>query len=154
MFGIGSTELIVILVVALIIIGPQKLPDLMRTLGKGLSEFRNMSNDVKRTLDQEVAAADDERRKQEVAAMEAKRRKEEQEAMEKAHAEKTESVDEESTDSEPTEVEDNTAEADVVTGVRAETETAYAGENKDQPEVEKVSTSLDEELEKSTGEKA
>lgn len=84
MFGIGSTELIIILVVALIVIGPQKLPDLMRTLGKGLSEFRSMSNDVKRTLDQEIASADEERRKQEVSAMEEKRRKEEQEASEKS----------------------------------------------------------------------
>ncbi|MDD4464682.1 MAG: twin-arginine translocase TatA/TatE family subunit, partial [Desulfobacterales bacterium] len=36
MFGIGSTELLVILVVALIVIGPSKLPDIMRTLGKGM----------------------------------------------------------------------------------------------------------------------
>lgn len=93
MFGIGSTELIIILVVALIVIGPQKLPDLMRTLGKGLSEFRSMSNDVKRTLDQEVSAADEERRKREVAEKDAQRKKEEEEAMEKARSEDAESED-------------------------------------------------------------
>ncbi|MFZ5811446.1 MAG: Sec-independent protein translocase protein TatB, partial [Thermodesulfobacteriota bacterium] len=51
MFGIGTTELLVILVVALIVIGPSKLPDVMRTIGKGLAEFRRVSTDVKSTLE-------------------------------------------------------------------------------------------------------
>lgn len=54
MFGIGSTELIVILIVALIIIGPAKLPEMARSLGKALGEFRRVSTDVKRTIEMEA----------------------------------------------------------------------------------------------------
>ena len=65
MFGIGSTELLVILVVASIVIGPSKLPDLMKTLGKGMAEFRRMSSDVKSTLEAEVDRADREQKQAE-----------------------------------------------------------------------------------------
>jgi TatA/E family protein of Tat protein translocase len=50
MFGIGPMELVVIVVVALLIFGPQKLPELARALGKGLAEFRRASNDLRQTL--------------------------------------------------------------------------------------------------------
>ncbi len=50
MFGIGMPELIVILVVALIVIGPKKLPDVAKALGKGFSEFRKATESVKETL--------------------------------------------------------------------------------------------------------
>lgn len=46
MFGIGWQELIIIAVVALIIVGPKKLPDLAKTLGKGIRDFKNAAEGV------------------------------------------------------------------------------------------------------------
>ena len=48
MFGIGMTELLVILTIGLVVIGPKKLPELARSLGKGLAEFRRASTDMRR----------------------------------------------------------------------------------------------------------
>ena len=53
--SLGSTELIFILIVALIFFGPRKLPQLARSMGKGLAEFRKASDDFKRTWEREVA---------------------------------------------------------------------------------------------------
>ena len=58
MFSLGTTEILVILVVALLVIGPSKLPDVARTLGKGMAEFRRMSSDVKKTVDLEPKLSD------------------------------------------------------------------------------------------------
>jgi sec-independent protein translocase protein TatB len=65
MFGIGSTELLVIMVVALIVLGPKNLPNIARTLGKAMGEFRRVSTDFQRTLNTEIELDDHERRKKE-----------------------------------------------------------------------------------------
>ena len=51
---IGTTELLLILVVALILFGPRKLPELARQLGRGMNEFKRASDDFKRTWEREV----------------------------------------------------------------------------------------------------
>jgi len=50
MFGLGMQELILILVVALLIIGPKKLPDIARAIGRAMREFRNATDDIKQNL--------------------------------------------------------------------------------------------------------
>jgi TatA/E family protein of Tat protein translocase len=52
--SIGMPELIIIFVIALIIFGPRKLPELGRSLGKSLSEFKRASNELKSTLEEEI----------------------------------------------------------------------------------------------------
>jgi Tat protein translocase TatB subunit len=54
MFGIGLPELIIIMIVALIVVGPSKLPELAKSIGKAFSEFRRMADDVKETLEEEI----------------------------------------------------------------------------------------------------
>ena len=53
--SLGATELLFILAIALIFFGPRKLPQLARSMGKGLAEFRKASDDFKRTWEREVA---------------------------------------------------------------------------------------------------
>ncbi len=65
MFGIGSTELLVILVVALIVLGPKSLPQIAKTLGKAMGEFRRVSTEFQRTMNAEVEQEDHEKRKKE-----------------------------------------------------------------------------------------
>ena len=65
MFGIGMPELMVIMVVALVVLGPKRLPEIARALGKGLAEFRRATSDVneelrkaQRAIEEEARAAD------------------------------------------------------------------------------------------------
>lgn len=63
-FGpLGIWELVFILVIALLLFGPRRLPEIGRTLGKAFSEFRRASEELKRTLDTEISALDEEERK-------------------------------------------------------------------------------------------
>jgi sec-independent protein translocase protein TatA len=55
---LGVPELIIIFVVALVVFGPRKLPELGRSLGKSLSEFKRASNELRSTLDEEIHAED------------------------------------------------------------------------------------------------
>lgn len=73
MFGIGAPELMIIIVVALIVLGPKKLPEMMKSVGRGLAEFKRVGNDVKSTLDNEIERADQEIRKKEADEALAKR---------------------------------------------------------------------------------
>jgi sec-independent protein translocase protein TatA len=56
MFGIGMPELLIIMVIALIVIGPQKLPELAKSLGKGLAEFKRATDDFKTSIETTVTA--------------------------------------------------------------------------------------------------
>jgi sec-independent protein translocase protein TatA len=55
MFGsLGMPELVVIFVIALIVFGPRKLPELGRSLGRGIAEFKKATNELHSTLEQEI----------------------------------------------------------------------------------------------------
>ena len=58
MFGIGFQEMLVILVVVLIFFGPKRLPDLAKSLGKGIAEFKKASDEVRRGIDEAVQEAE------------------------------------------------------------------------------------------------
>jgi sec-independent protein translocase protein TatA len=67
MGSVGLPELIIIFTIALIVFGPRKLPELGKSLGRSIAEFKKASNELKNTLDEEIRA---EERKTAVAQQE------------------------------------------------------------------------------------
>lgn len=58
MFGLGMPEILLILAIALIVIGPKKLPELAKTLGRAMGEFKRSAQDFKRSIDIETTVRD------------------------------------------------------------------------------------------------
>ena len=75
---IGMPELVIILVIALIVFGPRKLPELGRSLGRSLGEFKRASNELRNTLDEEIRI--EEQRNAERQKVEPERRPDQQRA--------------------------------------------------------------------------
>lgn len=75
MFGIGSTEFLVIIVVALLVLGPEHLPKVMRTVGKTMADFRRITTEFQRTINTESAFEEEKRKKQEERAARPKKKK-------------------------------------------------------------------------------
>lgn len=65
--SIGMPELIVIMLLALLIFGPRKLPELGKSLGRSLGEFKRASNELRNTLDEEIRVEEERNREKQAA---------------------------------------------------------------------------------------
>ncbi|MCL4245934.1 MAG: Sec-independent protein translocase protein TatB [Candidatus Dadabacteria bacterium] len=68
MFGIGTSEILIILVIALLVLGPKEIPKIARTLGKGMRELERAKNELKSSIEFEIHEED---AKQELSKKEA-----------------------------------------------------------------------------------
>ncbi len=91
MFGIGSTEFLVILLVALLVLGPKSLAKVTKTVGKYVGEFRRVSTEFQRTLNAEVAEEERQEKKEAIRqkAARAKEKFAQKQATEKEPAQAT-----------------------------------------------------------------
>ncbi len=117
MFGsIGMTELIVIMVVALIVIGPKRLPELARTLGKALGDFKRATSDFQNSFsmedDYDLDVLDEEAKEKEKKAGAEESDEDEEEEEEGGTAEQTAEPDQTETDDLPPEAGDAAPEAE------------------------------------------
>lgn len=69
MFGVGFFELILIAVVALVVVGPKRLPEVMRQAGRLFVHFRRTANEVRSTFDQVIRQAEEEMRREETDSL-------------------------------------------------------------------------------------
>lgn len=106
MFGIGMTEMILIAALALIVLGPKKLPDLARSLGKGFAEFKRATNELKSTIDLEIKAEDERHNKEVMARNEKKIPDNADEALSPLEPDKTNIPEDSTTVAEPELAED------------------------------------------------
>jgi len=71
MFGIGMPELAVIMVIALIVLGPKRLPEVARNLGRAMAEFRRQSSEIMDELQSQARIDEDRERERRTAAVKA-----------------------------------------------------------------------------------
>lgn len=108
MFGIGPTELLVVLVVALLVLGPKRLPDMAKSLGRGLAEFRSATAEMSEELDNARIMLEEEARQSAKTTASQKRRDRASAAKERGNpsknpADDTDDTDESEDAAEPTE---------------------------------------------------
>ena len=93
MFGIGLPEMIIIFVVALLVVGPSKLPELARTLGKAFTEFRRMADEVKETFDEEVVKVEEEKTTEATGEVKLEEKNQDEAKLDETNQDKTKQID-------------------------------------------------------------